>query len=118
MGNPSKRKARIISRPALNEYKRKYPDAADALDGWEDTISGLSFHSFEELRGFINTVDFVNGRYLVFNIVGNRYRLITTAYWPHPAIYLKAFLTHKEYDAWSDEQRTDKAKKAAKQPKK
>lgn len=115
MGGQGKRTARIISRPTLNEYKARFPEAADALDGWEDTITSLSFHGFDELRQHINTVDLVNGTYLVSNIVGNRFRLITTVFWPHPALYLKLFLTHKDYDAWSREQRTDRAKTAVKQ---
>lgn len=104
------RRARIISRPTLVEFKADYPDAADALDGWEDTITSLSFQSFGELQRQIASVDYVNGTFLVFNILGNRYRLITTVYWPHPALYLKHFFTHKDYDTWTAEQRQVKAK--------
>ncbi|RJF74466.1 type II toxin-antitoxin system HigB family toxin [Deinococcus cavernae] len=114
----SHRRARVIARPKLNEFKEKYPEAADALDNWEDTVTSLSFSTFQELHAQINTVDLVNGVHLVFNIMGNRYRLITGVYWGHPAIYLKEFFTHKEYDQWSAEQRTDRAKKAAKGTKK
>lgn len=99
------RRARIISRPTLAEFKADSPDAADALDGWEDTITSLSFSSFGELQRQIASVDYVNGTFLVFNILGNRYRLICTIYWPHPALYLKHFLTRKDYDAWTAEQR-------------
>lgn len=77
-------------------------------------MTALSFHTFQELQQQINSVDYVNGTYLVFNVMGNRYRLITTVYWPHPALYLKHFLTHKDYEAWTAEQRTDKARKDAK----
>lgn len=111
----SPRRARVISRPQLEAFKAKYPDAAQALENWEDTVTGLRFSTFLELQQQINTVDLVNGVFLVFNIMGNRYRLITGVYWPQPALYLKYFLTHKEYDAWSQEQRSQQAKKAAQQ---
>lgn len=111
-------RARVIARPRLEEFKAQYPDAAQALDNWEDTVTRLSFGSFAQLQQQINTVDLVNGIFLVFNIMGGRYRLITGVYWPQPALYLKHFFTHKEYDLWSQEQRTQQAKKAAQQHKK
>ncbi|GGI88044.1 hypothetical protein GCM10010914_23040 [Deinococcus wulumuqiensis] len=103
----------MISRPQLEEFKAEYPEAAQALENWEDTVTSLRFSNFSELQQQINTVDLVNGVFLVFNIMGNRYRLITGVYWPQPALYLKHFFTHKAYDAWSQEQRTQQAKKAA-----
>jgi mRNA interferase HigB len=48
------------------------------------------------LKGFPNA-DQV-GEALVFNIRANRYRLIATVFYPARTIYLKALLTHKEYD--------------------
>ena len=112
------RRARVISRPQLEEFKAKYPEATQALENWEDTVTSLRFSSFSELQKQVTTVDLVNGVFLVFNIMGNRYRLITGVYWPQPALYLKHFFTHKEYDAWSQEQRTQQARKAAQELKK
>lgn len=113
---PLPRRARIISRPTLAVFKADYPEAANALDGWEDTITSLSFQSFAQLQAQIASVDYVNGTFLVFNILGNRYCLITTVYWPHPALYLKHFFTHKDYDTWTAEQRRAKAKTGRKKP--
>lgn len=108
----------MIARPQLEAFKQQYPEAAQALENWEATVTSLRFSSFAELQQQLNTVDLVNGIFLVFNIMGNRYRLITGVYWPQPALYLKHFFTHKEYDAWSQGQRTQQARKAARELKK
>ena len=47
------------------------------------------------------------GRCLIFNILGNNYRLITVVSWRNQRIYIKAFLTHREYERniwhkWAD----------------
>ena len=107
--NPPRLKARIISRPTLHKYMQDHPDAADALKGWETTITDLSFNSFAELRAQVPNVDYVNSTYLVFNINGNAYRLITLVRWSRPTLFLKEFMTHREYNVWSDA--TRKAKK-------
>lgn len=111
---PPGHRARIISRPKLEEFKDSHPEAAQALKNWEDTVTSLKFGTFSELQQQINTVDLVHGTFLVFNIMGGRYRLITGVYWPAPALYLKHFLTHKEYDVWTQEQRRAAAKKSNK----
>jgi mRNA interferase HigB len=108
---PPRLKARIISRPTLHKYMEEHPDAADALKGWERTITALSFNSFAELRAQVPGVDFVNGTYLVWNINGNAYRLITLVRWTRPTLFLHLFMTHAEYNTWSDLTRKSKKKK-------
>ncbi|QLG13588.1 type II toxin-antitoxin system HigB family toxin (plasmid) [Deinococcus sp. D7000] len=108
---PPRLKARIVARPTLRQYMQEHPEAADALKGWERTVTDLSFHSFAELRAQVPSVDYVNDTYLVWNINGNAYRLITLVRWTRPVLYLHRFMTHAEYNTWSDLTRKAKKKK-------
>ena len=92
---------RVITIGTLRDYQQAHPDAAQSLQGWYDAITHMSFGSFTELRALVPAVDYVNSVWLVFNIKGGDYRLITTVRWTRPSLYLHEFLSHTEYDAWT-----------------
>lgn len=50
------------------------------------------------MRCDYNSADLV-GRYVVFNIGGNKYRLITAVHFNRGKVYVRAVLTHAEYDS-------------------
>lgn len=95
----------MLSKSTLNHYAMHYPDAADDLFAWHDLIKKSDFTNFAELRNIVPSVSIVNSIYLVFNIRGGRYRLITTVWFEGKQLFVKRLLPHKEYDRWSDEQR-------------
>ena len=64
---------------------------------WFKTATAADWGSVQDVRRSFSDADQV-GDALVFNIRGNRYRLIATVFYPARTIYLKALLTHKEYD--------------------
>ena len=65
----------IISQTKLKEFWRKYPDAKIPLDGWLRIVRKHDFVSFAELKSKFGSIDQV-GRLTVFDIGGNKYRLI------------------------------------------
>jgi mRNA interferase HigB len=77
--------------------KGKSPDVAEEVSSWFKTAAAAHWGRIQDVRQSFPDADQV-GEALVFNIRGNRYRLIATVYYPARTIYLKALLTHKEYD--------------------
>ncbi len=55
------------------------------------------FADFNELRATFASADFVNGL-TVFNIGGNKYRLIAAIHYNRRKVFIRAVLTHEEYD--------------------
>jgi mRNA interferase HigB len=98
---------RIIARATLRGYAADYPDAAQDLEAWHTLISKSDFANFAELRNIVATASLVNSEWLVFNIRGNRYRLITRVHFGTKVIFVKDFLTHQAYDAWSAARRKE-----------
>ena len=88
----------IIARKTLLEYCRKYPDAAFALQEWYHDLLQCSFKNFNELKGVYPNASLVGDDRVVFNIVGNKYRLVVRIAFAYKAIQVKWFGTHKEYD--------------------
>ena len=66
----------VISRKTLRQFWAQHPDSEHALTRWFKIMQRHDFTSFETLRATFPTADIV-GEFMVFNIGGNTYRLIT-----------------------------------------
>ncbi len=91
----------IISRKALREFWGMHPDSLSSLSRWYKAMSKHDFGSFNELRATFPNADKVGER-IVFNISGNKYRLIASIHFNRGKVYIRHILTHAEYDkgAW------------------
>ncbi len=87
----------VITRKRLNEFAEQYPEAKTALARWYSLAKHNDFSNFAELRARFSSADQV-GKLTVFNIGGNRVRLIAAIHYNRKKIYIRAVLTHAEYD--------------------
>jgi mRNA interferase HigB len=94
---------RIISRKALREFGERHPDARRPLDAWYRIVRGRDYRSPHELRQDFPTASFLGARRTVFNIGGNRYRLVVHMRYDLGRAYVRDVLTHEEYDRRSIE---------------
>ena len=89
----------------LRQAIRKYPDAANEIKAWIAVVEAVRGHSFAEVGRTFKDADAVAG-YVIFNIRHNRYRLVTVIHFAKATketqtkghVYIRSFLTHKEYD--------------------
>ena len=88
----------VITRKRLNEFAGKYPETENALADWYRLMKPNDFSNLAELRSMFSSADKV-GKLTVFNIGGNKVRLIAAIYYNRKKVYIRAVLTHKEYDA-------------------
>ena len=87
----------IITRKRLNEFAAKHPETKTALTHWYKVVKKNNFRSFAHLRRFFPSADQV-GKLTVFNIGGNKVRLIAAIHYNRRKIFIRGILTHKEYD--------------------
>ena len=80
------------------EYCKKYPAAATALQEWYYELVNCDFKNFNELKQVYGNASFVADDRVVFNIMGNRYRLVVRIVFDFKAIQVKWFGSHAEYD--------------------
>ena len=88
---------KIISNSALRAFAAQHPQAQGPLQGWRRVIEKNRFDTWAALKAAFNTVDKV-GDLVVFNVGGNKYRLIAHLRFEKQIVYIKAVLTHTEYD--------------------
>lgn len=87
----------VVAKPALVEFWEKHPDAESPLQAWFRTMESEIFADFNELRATFASADYVDGL-TVFNIGGNKYRLIAAIHYNRHKAFVRAVLTHAEYD--------------------
>ena len=87
----------IITRKRLNEFAERFPETENAIARWYQTIKSNNFNNFAELREMFPAADQV-GKLTVFNIGGNKVRLIAAIHYNRKKIYIRAILSHTEYD--------------------
>lgn len=87
----------VITQSRVWDAKKKYLESANALDGWYRVIKKNQFNNFAELKKSFNSVDKV-GHLVVFDIGGNKLRLITHIHFQRKKVYIRHILTHKEYE--------------------
>jgi mRNA interferase HigB len=87
----------VITRKRLNEFANRYPETKTALVHWYRLIKQGHFSSFSELRSLFPSVDQV-GKLTVFNVAGNKVRLIAAIHYNRNKVYIRSILTHEEYD--------------------
>ncbi|MBI5584107.1 MAG: type II toxin-antitoxin system HigB family toxin [Deltaproteobacteria bacterium] len=90
----------IITRKRLLEFNRKHPDCSSAIESWYRIIKHTEFSSFADLRQVFPGADKVDNL-TVFNIGGNKVRLVAAIHYNTQRLYIRHVLTHKEYDRGS-----------------
>jgi mRNA interferase HigB len=88
---------RIITKRRINEFSIKHPDSKNALNSWYKILSKNNYNNFNELKKTFPCVDQVKNL-TVFNVGGNKYRLISAIHYNRKILYIRDILTHSEYD--------------------
>ena len=87
----------IISFKRIREFSSTYREAGPSLIAWYKTAKRANWQSLAELKQVYPSADLV-GRYTVFNIGGNKYRLIARIVYRSQTVFVVAIMTHEEYD--------------------
>ena len=87
----------VISRKLLRTFWELHPDGEQPLRRWHKLMTTTEFGSFVELRETFPSADMVDDL-IVFNVGGNKYRLIASIHFNRRKVYVRHVLTHVEYD--------------------
>jgi mRNA interferase HigB len=87
----------VIKRGTLEEFWRRYPDAKASLESWFSVARTAKWETPAQMKQVYPSADLV-GRRTVFNISGNKYRLIARVNFQAQRIFVLHILTHAQYD--------------------
>jgi len=89
---------RIFSRGTLREFWTRYPDAEQQLLAWFDIFSKNDFKTSNQIKEIFGSADYVKSGIIIFNICGNKYRLIAKFNYTKHLVFILFVGTHKQYD--------------------
>lgn len=81
----------------INQFIQGYPDSQSSLIRWLQGMRLNHYNHFNDLRQTFGSADYVRP-YTVFNISGNKYRLISLIAYSAATVVVKQVLTHAEYN--------------------
>jgi mRNA interferase HigB len=87
----------VISRKQLKEASARHADLEERLDAWFRITKKATWKSLVDVRKTFSSADVV-GKWTIFNIKGNQYRLIAEINYLFGRVYIRHVLTHHEYD--------------------
>ena len=86
----------MISRKAIREFSEQHPDSGPSLSNWLHTTRKAKWQSFAQLRTDFGSADQV-GRRTVFDIGGNKYRLIARVNYRTQRVFILHIMKHSKY---------------------
>lgn len=91
---------RIIAKSTLRAFYHEpnYTDSKSALEAWHYEVSKLQWSNPNEIKAQYRSASVVGDNKIVFNICGNKYRLIVSVNYDAGIVFIKFIGTHKAYD--------------------
>lgn len=89
---------RIISRKMLREFWKKHPGSRQQLQAWYIDVKHANWTSPTDIKEIYANASFLADNRVVFNIKGNKYRVIVIVQYRFGQIYIRFVGTHQEYN--------------------
>jgi mRNA interferase HigB len=92
---------RIIAKRTLRRFWETHPRGAEAeapLQVWHSTVEAANWATPADVKASYGDASIVKNSRVVFNIAGNKFRLVTRINYPYRVVYVRFVGTHEEYD--------------------
>lgn len=89
---------RVIARRALRAFWEHHPESEQLLKAWFAEVQGSNWSTPQEIKRRYQHASFVSDNRVIFNLGGNKYRLVTHVNYNFRIVYIKFVGTHAEYD--------------------
>ena len=88
----------IITKGIIHAFAAKHSAAAIPLNDWFEKTKNAQWRNFSEIKKTFGSADSIGNNRFVFNIGGNNFRIVAMIHFNIRTLYIRAILTHKEYD--------------------
>jgi mRNA interferase HigB len=89
---------RVISRKPLRELAKRHPESRTELEAWFHEAESAEWANPAQIKAKHGNASILKGSRVVFNICGNKYRLVVKINYSYAVVYVRFAGTHKEYD--------------------
>jgi mRNA interferase HigB len=89
---------RVIAKSMLRGFWERHPDAKEALQTWHAIAEDAAWRVPTDVKATYGKASVIGNNRVVFNICGNRYRLVVRINYGVGVVYTRFVGTHEEYD--------------------
>jgi len=89
---------RIITTARIRDFYHTHADSKTALEVWISMVKEISIQSLNDLKQIANSVDIIGNNRVIFDIKGNKYRIVTVILVHRQIVYVRWIGTHAQYD--------------------
>ncbi len=89
---------RIIAKTALRNFWARYPDAEQPLRSWHGEVKRATWRTPADVKAKYRSASVLRGGRVVFNVGGNKYRLVVKINYSFQVVYVQFIGIHREYD--------------------
>ena len=90
----------VIGEKTLEQFCRTHADLRVPADDWLDTVRSSVWRNPHELKNSFPSVSLLAESLVVFNLKGNRYRLLAKLDYENQRVRIRKVGTHAEYSKW------------------
>ncbi|MBU4347697.1 type II toxin-antitoxin system HigB family toxin [Candidatus Parcubacteria bacterium] len=91
---------KIVNRKVLDNFKKKHVETRSQVDAWEAETNAADWNMPSDIKRRYATASFLADNHVVFNLKGNRYRLLVQVSFKNKIVFIKKIGSHNEYMKW------------------
>lgn len=95
---------RLIAIGTLRRFWTAYPDSEEPLKAWYQLAQSAAWNTPNDIKRQFRSASIIAGNRAVFNVAGNKYRLIVKIHYNTGIVYVRFVGTHRQYDAINAEE--------------
>jgi len=88
----------VVARRTLVEFWRRRPTAQGPLSAWFEIARAAEWRTPNDIKAQFNSADFVGDNRVIFDVGGNKYRIVVRVSYRFKQVLIKFVGTHAEYD--------------------
>lgn len=92
---------RVVGRARLNEFGRRHAESVNPLRSWLAEATKGIWRGPQDIKDRFRSASFLAGNRVVFNIGGNKYRLVVEVAYQTCVVVVERVGTHADYDRWN-----------------
>lgn len=91
---------KLLGKKLLDDFKQKHADARSQIESWEAEVEGAKWDTPHDLKSRYPKASLPGDQQAIFNICGNKYRLLALVNYKNGILLVDKIGTHKEYNNW------------------
>jgi mRNA interferase HigB len=91
---------KMLGKGVLDEFKKKHTDAISQVDSWEQEVEVAEWKTPLDIKQRYVSASILEDNNVIFNIKGNKYRILTKVNYKNRIVLVKRAGTHEEYNKW------------------